>query len=240
MTQTVTSQRTPIKILVIDDEPIFRQGLRALLEPFADQVAIAGEATNANEAIKLVQELKPDLVLLDLRLPEFRGVLSEPEEKHGLTAIRMIKQVRPKTHILVLSGVELRKYQNLLFQALREGADGYIAKVDRFDAQPLADAIQRIVAGEAIYGPTVAPLIRQHFQRRHEAHTPLASLSRRELQVLKLIESGKTDKEIAKELVIGLTTAKTHVRHILNKLHIDSRHEVHWIRQSVGDERDMS
>jgi NarL family two-component system response regulator LiaR len=214
----------PVRIIVVDDHWVFRQGVCAVLEPFRQRVQVVGEASTAEDAVQMTQQRTPDLVLLDLRLPQRLGVLARPSAEHGLRAIGEIAALARPPRVLVLSYLD---DPSVLFEALRAGAHGYITKGDPYDGEALVEAITRTMAGEAFYGAMVAQLIRDyHQQRNREPSAPAEPLTPRELEVLELLVDRKTNQEIADTLVISVKTVKTHVANILAKLHLDSRHEI--------------
>jgi len=216
----------PSSIVIIDDERPYRQGLRAELEPWNEQIAVVGEAANAHDAVNCVQEHVPDLVLIDLRLPAVRGAWSDPHEEHGIAAIAQIRQCSPTTRVLVLSHKEDAR---TLFDALRAGAHGYITKRDLHDeGDTLFHTIQTIIRDGAIFSPAIAKLMRDAFQRDHSADAVVERLTPREVEVLNLVADGKTNKEIAALLVIGEKTVKTHVSNVLAKLHVENRTEARY------------
>lgn len=228
---------TPIRVLIVDDHLMFRRGVRAVLESFADEVEIVGEAGSADEAVTDVQELAPDVVLLDLALPLRSRRLDEPQWENGVAAIGRIARCAPKTRVLVLS---YHEESMILFAALRTGAHGYIAKGDAYDGKELVMAIQQIWAGEVFYGAVIAQLIREYHQTKREPDAYSEPLTPREREVLDLLAQRKTNAEIAKLLVISVKTVKTHVANILAKLHIESRHEVPVYMRLLGARREAS
>lgn len=220
---------TPLSVVIIDDERPYRQGVRAELEPWHEQIVIVGEAANAEDAVACVQDLVPDLILIDLRLPAFRGARNDPHEEHGITAIAHIRQCSPTTRMLVLSHKE---DPPTLFAAMRAGAHGYIAKRDLHDeGDNLFNAINMVMRDGAIFSQAIAKQMRDAFQREHAPDTVAERLTPREVEVLTLIADGKTNKEIAAMLVIGEKTVKTHVSNILAKLHVENRTEARYYAQ---------
>jgi two-component system response regulator NreC len=214
----------PVRVIVVDDHWVFRQGVCAVLEPFRQQVEVVGEASSAEDAILMIQQRRPDLVLLDLRLPQRLGLLSRPASEYGIGAIGQIARLVPAPRVLVLSYLD---DPSVLFEALRAGAHGYITKGDPYDGEVLVEAILRTMAGEAFYGAMVAQLIRDYHQHRSQEPSAVGEpLTPREVEVLNLLADRKTNREIAEELVISVKTVKTHVANILDKLHLDSRHEI--------------
>ena len=223
MAEPQPDMHKPIRILVVEDEPIFRLGLQIALEPFADQVEAIGEAANAEEAVALARRDAPDLVLLDLRLPERSG-LGSPSLEQGIRVIEQVAALSRPPRVLVLSYL---KDADAVFLALKAGAHGYIAKDDRFHGKELVESIQRLMGGEAIYGPAVADLIRRFFAERDRSDIPaVEKLTQREQEVLGLLARNMTNREIEEALIISTSTVKTHVSSILAKLHLRSRHEV--------------
>ena len=224
------------RILVVEDEPIFVQGLRAVLGTAAPDLEVVDVAETAEQAVSQAVALQPDLVLLDLRLPERRTVFDEPAVQHGLTAIQRIHEQVPHSRILVLSSHE---GPDELFAALRGGARGYISKSDRFDGRELAESIRTIIAGEVFYGPLIAERIQQYLRNPPvQSLVPLEPLTQREEEVLALLVDRKSNQQIAAELFISVKTVKTHVSNILGKLQLRRREEVTWHnhqrRQSSG------
>lgn len=224
MTQDNGDIHTAVRVLIVDDHWMFRQGVRAVLETFSDQIEIAGEAASAEDAVQMVKERVPDIVLLDLQLPQRLGMLGQTSWDYGINAIRQIRHVSPCTCVLALS---YHEEPEVLFAALRAGAHGYLTKGAHYDGKELVDKIRRTVAGEAIYDGLVAQLIRDYHQRQSdEPDESIEPLTPREREVLDLLADRKTNGEIAEQLVISVKTVKTHVANILAKLHLASRHEV--------------
>ena len=199
---------TQIRVLIVDDHGVVRQGLRTYLELLED-IAVVGEAQNGVEAVALVREHCPDVVLMDLVMPEMDGV----------EATRQVAAICPHTKVIVLSSFT---EDDLVFPAIRAGAAGYLLK----DVSPsdLAQAIQAVHAGERQLHPEIAKkLMDQFVQPRSEATAAPAELTTRELEVLRLIAEGMSNREIAQALTISEKTVKTHVSHILSKLHLADR-----------------
>ncbi len=222
MAEPQPDMHKPIRILVVEDEPIFRLGLQIALEPFADQVEAIGEAANAEEAVALARRDAPDLVLLDLRLPERSG-LGSPSLEQGIRVIEQVAALSRPPRVLVLSYL---KDADAVFLALKAGAHGYIAKDDRFHGKELVESIQRLMGGEAIYGPAVADLIRRFFAGSDRSDIPAVEKLTQRRQVLGLLARNEANREIEEALIISTSTVKTHVSSILAKLHLRSRHEV--------------
>ena len=191
-----------IRLLIVDDHPIFRDGLRGI---FADEPAFAvvGEAANGAEAVALVERLGVDVVLMDLRMPEMGGV----------EAIRRLAQAAPAVRILVLTTFDT---DSDVLPAIEAGATGYLLK----DAprEELLRAVRAAARGEAVLSPSVA--VRLMGQLRKPASDPL---SQREREVLRLIAVGATNREVAAKLFVSEATIKTHLLHIYEKLGVRDR-----------------
>lgn len=199
----------PIKVLLVDDHKIVRQGVRAYLQTLAD-IEVSGEAASGAEAVASVEKTRPDVVLMDLEMPG---------ELDGIAATRQIRQVRPETQVIVVTSHHQDEY---IFPAVRAGAISYLLK----DIEPdeLAAAIRKAAHGEAVLDSRVASRIVQELQGlRKDDVNPFTELSEREFDVLRLIAAGKSNAEIAETLVIGESTVKTHISNILKKLHLDDR-----------------
>lgn len=199
----------PIKVLLVDDHKIVRQGVRAYLQTLAD-IKIVAEADSGAAAVAAVEKYQPDVVLMDLEMP---GDLD------GIAATRQIRKLRPKTQVIVVTSHHQDEY---IFPAVRAGAISYLLK----DVEPdeLAAAIRKAAHGEAVLDSRVASRIVQELQGlRRDDVNPFTELSEREFDVLRLIAAGKSNAEIAETLVIGESTVKTHIGNILKKLHLDDR-----------------
>ncbi len=194
-----------IRILIVDDHAVVRQGLRFLLEQQAD-MEIAGESANGAQAIAQVTELLPDVVLLDLVMPEM----------DGLAAVRELKRLVPSTQIIILTSYH---EDDQIFRAIKAGALSYLLK--DADPQELVGAVRAAARGESVLHPMVASRLLYEIQSRE--HAPLSDLTTRELEVLKCIARGRSNSEIASDLVISEPTVKTHVSNILSKLHLADR-----------------
>ncbi|MEA5624604.1 response regulator transcription factor [Nostoc sp. UHCC 0251] len=201
-----------IKVLLVDDQGLIRQGLRALLELEPD-LEIVGEAENGEQAINLVAEFHPDVVLLDIRMPIMDGV----------AATREIQKRFAKTKILVLTTFDDDEYVSA---ALQNGAMGYLLKDT--PSEELAVAIRAVYKGYTQLGPgIVKKLLTQFSNGTPTQSTPvpssLAELTPREKEVLRLIATGASNREIAQELYISEGTVKNHVTNILNRLNLRDR-----------------
>jgi len=198
----------PITVLLVDDHEIVRQGVRFFLETQPDFSVIA-EADSGLTAIKLAEEKIPDVVLMDLIMPELGGV----------EATRRIKDLSPRTQIVVLTSYHDDEH---IFPALQAGAISYVLKDVKMEE--LADVIRRAVRGEATLHPRVASRVIQelHGSRTLELN-PFTELTNRELEVLRLIAKGLSNSEIADQLIISEFTVKGHVSNVLSKLHLADR-----------------
>jgi DNA-binding NarL/FixJ family response regulator len=200
----------PVKILIADDHPLFRQGLRRLLETVAD-FAVAGEVERGDEVVAAVKRLSPDVVLLDVELPGASGI----------GALEAIRRELPDVRVLMLSGFSdpLR-----VRSALRAGAEGYVLK----NAPPpeILAAIRKVAGGGTALSPalaeTVATILRGE-PEEERMRRAIATLSERELEVLRLAASGESNAGIGKRLFISEGTVKNHMTHILRKLGVDDR-----------------
>jgi NarL family two-component system response regulator LiaR len=198
----------PITVILVDDHEVVRQGVRAFLEAQAE-FAVVGEAATGAAAVKLVEEYIPDVVLMDLVMPGMDGV----------EATRQVKNKSPRTQIVVLTSYHEDEY---IFPALQAGALSYILKDVKMEE--LAEAVRRAARGEASLHPRVATRVIQelHGSKRDEVN-PFTELTKREMEILKLIANGLSNSDIAGQLVISEHTVKGHVSNILSKLHLVDR-----------------
>jgi DNA-binding NarL/FixJ family response regulator len=197
-----------IKVLIVDDQSLVRAGFRLVLENH-DDLEVVGEASTGHQAIDSAQRLDPDVVLMDIRMPELDGI----------AATRTITE-RNNARVLVLTTYDLDEY---VYDALQAGASGFLLK-DTPPAQ-LVDGIRAVANGEALLAPTVTKRLIEEFARiaRRTRPPELDELTPRELEVLKLVARGMSNAEIAAELVLSETTIKTHVTHVLTKLNLRDR-----------------
>jgi NarL family two-component system response regulator LiaR len=197
-----------ITILLVDDHKVVRQGVRAFLEA-QDEFLVVGEAASGTEAVKLSGEHIPDVVLMDLIMPEMDGV----------EATRQVKNISPRTNIVVLTSYHDDEH---IFPAMEAGATSYILK--DVDLKELAEAIRRAARAEVTLHPRVAARILQELHgSRSEEVNPFTELTKREMEILKLIANGMSNAEISQQLVISDHTVKGHVSNILSKLHLADR-----------------
>jgi DNA-binding NarL/FixJ family response regulator len=199
-----------IRVLLVDDHDLFRTGLRTLLEE--QDVHIVGEASAGTEAVRLVRELAPDVVVMDLNMPGITGV----------EATRQITAIAPLTRVLVLT---ISDQDGDVMDAILAGACGYLLKDSSI--QELMRGIESAGSGESIVSPTIASKMLQRIRASSSQpeieRTIRSELSEREIQVLKLIANGKDNAMIAAELHISPKTVKNHISNILMKLQIDNR-----------------
>jgi two-component system nitrate/nitrite response regulator NarL len=212
---------TPVRLLVVDDHPLFRRGLVALLEQ-DERFVVLHEAADAGEAVRCVAREQPDLILLDNHLPGVRGV----------DAIAGLKEVAPDVKILMLT---VSENEQDLSAALKAGADGYLLKT--INSEDLSESILKVLEGKSVVSPEMTTKLVAAFRGRVD--TPeaglspqgsmasqvdgLEMLSAREREILARIARGASNKAIARELDIAETTVKIHVQHILRKLNLSSR-----------------
>ena len=211
-----------VRVLLADDHSLFREGLAGIISAQPD-MHVVGEAGDGLEAFVKAQELKPDLILMDVQMPGMDGI----------EAVRQVKQVLPETIIVMLT---VRGDDDMLFEALKNGAQGYLLKEIR--SQALLEMLRGALHGEAAISPNLAGRVLSEFRRLskggvHEKEDD-SGLTEREQQVLVQASNGATDKEIAASLNISLNTVKTHIRNILSKLHVSTRREAAKTAKAKG------
>ena len=194
-----------IAVLIADDHPVVRHGLRTFLET-QDGLEVVGEAADGAEAVELVERLLPDVVLMDVVMPGLDGV----------EATRRIRGLSPSTKVIVLTSFD---DDEKVFPSIKAGAAGYLLK--DVHPQDLADAIRRVQRSEALLAPSVAAKLMQEVAGERAPSN--GGLTERELDVLRLIARGLSNKLIARELIVSEKTVKTHVSNILAKLHLADR-----------------
>jgi DNA-binding NarL/FixJ family response regulator len=199
-----------ISVLLADDQALVRDGFRALIDREPDMYVVA-EATDGAEALACVRQHRPDVVLMDIRMPRV----------DGLTATRQVLSLPSPPRVLVLTTFDRNEW---VFDALRAGASGFLLKDVR--ASQLADAIRTVAAGESLLAPSITRRLIEDFVRARPSAPPAQrpeSLTDREVEVLRLVAGGLSNAEIADKLVIGHSTVKTHVNRVLTKLDLRDR-----------------
>ncbi|MEI7556170.1 response regulator transcription factor [Candidatus Chlorohelix sp.] len=202
-----TDGNDPVKVLIVDDHAVVRQGLITFLE-LQNEIEVVGEASNGKEALQKVKELHPDVVLMDLVMPVM----------DGLTALKEIKLLRPETEVIALTSFA---DDEKVFTAIRSGATGYLLK----DVQPqdLVKAVLAAERGEVQLHPEVAKKLMHEVLAPHKEAAEIEELTEREREVLGLLGKGMSNKEIARDLSVSEKTVKAHVSNILNKLNLPGR-----------------
>jgi len=211
--------KKPIRVLLVDDHAIVRDGIHSLLKTQPD-IEVVGEAGNGRDAVSQAESLQPDVVLMDLVMPGMDGI----------EAIRLIVDGQPDSRILVLTSFSA---EDKVFPAIKAGAMGYLLK--DCDSEELVRAIRQVHQGESSLHPRIARMLLREMgaadRPSPSGSEPLPAavrpavdpLTERELDVLKLVAHGKSNREIADELVVAEGTVRTHVSNILSKLHLASR-----------------
>lgn len=210
-----------IRILIADDHAIVREGLRTLITSKSN-LELVGEAANGNEVVRLANTLKPDVILMDLVMPQ----------KDGIQAIAEIKKQNPEARILVLTSFA---DDDKVFPAIKAGALGYLLK----DTSPeqLIQAIREVYQGNPTLHPNIARMLFSEVNQQSGLPATGNPLSEREVDVLKLVAQGMTDQEIAAKLVVSRWTVHAHVRNILGKLHLANRTQatLYALREGLAD-----
>ena len=213
-----------IRVLIVDDQMLMRQGLQTLLD-LENDIQVVGQASDGTDAVAVVAQTKPDVVLMDVRMPRLNGV----------EATRQIRAQTPQTQVIILTTFDDDEY---VFEGLRAGAMGYLLK--DVSAEDLTDAIRRVARGEALIQPSIARKVVSEFARlgaetkKPDADELLDPLSERELEILKLIAQGMSNREIAATLFITEGTAKNHISNILSKLGVRDRTQAVLRAQELG------
>jgi len=218
-------QTEHIRVLIADDHALFRRGLELVLATEPD-IDIVGEATDGVEAVEQAEQLAPDVVLMDVRMPAMGGI----------EAARRIRAAQPAVKVVMLT---VSEEEDDLFGAVRAGANGYLLK--EVSIEEVAEAVRAVHRGHSLISPSMASKLLSEFnvlsRRVEDQHGGSPRLTDRELEVLRLVARGMSNKEIAADLVIAENTVKNHVRNILEKLQLRSRMEaaMYAIREKLID-----
>jgi DNA-binding NarL/FixJ family response regulator len=204
-----------IRVLIVDDHTLFRTGIRKMLEAEAD-MRVVGEAATGLEALDRTRSLMPDVILMDIKMPDDSG---SGKALDGIEATRVLHREMPHLGIIFCTVFEDDEF---VFAGLQAGGRGYILKDD--DPDTMLRAIRAVAHGESLLGPTIAGKVMRQFSALPGKQTLLVDdLTPRELEVLKLIASGLTNRQIADELVLSEKTVKNHINNIFSKLHVYDR-----------------
>lgn len=212
----------PIRVIIADDHALFRQALKTVLDAEPDLELVA-EANDGEEAVRLAEELAPDVVLMDVRMPKVAGI----------DAARQLKENLPSTKIVMLT---VSDEEEDLFDAIKAGASGYLLK--EINPDEVAKAIRQVEGGQSLLSPSMASKLLSEFQtmtKRAEERPYHPRLTEREMEVLRHVAQGMTNREIGKALHISENTVKNHIRNILEKLHLNSRMEavIYAVREKL-------
>lgn len=223
-----------IRVLVVDDQVLIRAGLAALIDA-APGLEVVGQAENGQDATVLAATRRPDVILMDIRMPVLDGVkATEQILAAGTAPPGAGADARPLPRILMLTTFDLDEY---VFAALRAGASGFLLKEVAPDR--LLKAIETVAEGETLFAPSVTRRLIEAYTRRHEAHrrahaVDLSSLTARETEVLRLVAKGMTNADIAHLLVLSEATVKTHLNRCMTKLDLSSRAQAVVIAYEAG------
>jgi DNA-binding NarL/FixJ family response regulator len=212
-----------VRVLIADDQHLVRTGLKVILDSEPD-IEVIAEASNGRQAVSIARELRPDVAVMDIRMPELDGI----EATRQITA----QSHEPRTRVLMLTTFDLDEY---VFEALRAGASGFLLK--DVPSHQLADSVRMIAAGDALLAPTVTRRLIEQFVAAAPAAPPppgLDELTPRELEVFRLVAKGMSNAEIAAELFIGEATVKTHLTRLLMKLDLRDRVQAVVLAYEIG------
>ena len=218
-----------IRVLICDDHALYRRGLIMVLEDATD-IEVVAEAENGEEAVEKARDLVPDVVLMDVRMPRVNGI----------EAARQIRAEVPTTKILMLT---VSDEEDDLYEAIKAGANGYLLK--EISVEEVAEAIRAVTQGQSLISPSMASKLLNEFnalvkKAEEKQQFPAPALTAREVEVLRLVAKGMSNREIAEELYISENTVKNHVRNILEKLHLHNRMEavIYAVRERLLDIRE--
>ena len=199
----------PLRVLVVDDHRLFRQGLISLMETRPDLVQVIGEAETGREAVMETHRLKPDAILMDIFMPH----------GDGLQAVKKIRRSMPEVAIVMLTSSDMDEH---LYEAVSLGVSGYLLK--NLDAEKLFELMEGVSRGEAaLTRPMAARLLKRVANRSVTRESGREALTQREVEVLRLVAQGASNPQIAEELTISINTVKSHLRNILDKLQLENR-----------------
>jgi DNA-binding NarL/FixJ family response regulator len=196
-----------VRVLIADDHPLFREGMRGRLDRM-DDIAVVGEASGGDEAVRLSRELEPHVVLMDIKMPGLNGI----------EATRELLRANPRVGVLMLTMFE---DDDSVFAAMRAGARGYLLKDS--GGEGVVHAIRAVTSGEAVFGPGVAERIIGYFSVPRSAQRAFPELTEREEEILVLVAQGKSNQEIAAQIFVSVKTVRNHVSNILLKLQVADR-----------------
>lgn len=208
-----------IRVLIADDHRLFRQGLISLMKTREDLVQVVGEAESGKEAVQMTEQLLPDIVLLDIYMPD----------GNGLDAARAIRATTPKTAIVMLTSSELDEHLN---EAVKIGVDGYLLK--NLDGEELFGLLAGIQKGEAAMTRTLAARLLKTMTAADGNAVARNELTEREVEVLRLVARGDSNLQISAQLYISVNTVKTHIKNILSKLQLENRTQVAAFAAKAG------
>jgi DNA-binding NarL/FixJ family response regulator len=196
-----------VRVLIADDHPLFREGMRGRLDRVAD-VVVVGEAASGDEAVEMARSVEPDVILMDIKMPGLNGI----------EATREILRANPRVGVLMLTMFE---DDDSVFAAMRAGAQGYLLKDS--GGEGVVHAIRAVASGEAVFGPGVAERIMGFFSVPRPRQRLFPELTEREEEILSLVARGKSNQEISRQLFVSLKTVRNHVSNILLKLQVADR-----------------
>ena len=214
----MTVSTRPVRFLVVDDQTLFRSGLTSLLGE-DERVEVVGQAVDGSDAIKQVTRLKPDVVLMDIKMPNVDGI----------EATRQVSELAPGTKVLILTTFET---DSQVIQALKAGASGYVLKDS--SAAAIVSSIVAVTAGEKVMASAVANRVLEMLTGTATPKEFYDGLTNREIEILKLLANGMANKQIAYRLKISEKTVRNHVSSIFQKLHLNDRTEAALLAQKHG------
>ncbi|WNJ95587.1 two-component system response regulator NarL [Vibrio ruber] len=217
-----TTSVSPATVMLVDDHPMLRQGLKQLLQ-LNPQIEVVKECNNGQQAVKLALDDEPDVILLDINMPDIDGIQT----------LKLLRDNDITSRIIIFT---VSNYEEDLVRAIQAGADGYLLK--DMEAEDLLHAIEQVCLGELVVSPKLANLLAKQLRSSpHQAQREIDTLTTRERDVLKLLAQSLPNKLIARKLNIAETTVKVHVKHILKKLQLRSRVEAAvWVHQQGIDQ----